>query len=90
MSASTGCSNVNGQRNGARSTIFVSPNMPPKITKKQRDTALTVAITVSSIGKDVAEMLGVPFAKGAASILLNILKTIQVCLVIYLNYSQAY
>ncbi|KAF4566563.1 hypothetical protein EYR36_011994 [Pleurotus pulmonarius] len=51
--------------------------MPPKITRKQRDTALTIAITVSSIGKDVADMLGVPFAKGAASILLNILNTIQ-------------
>ncbi len=56
--------------------------MPPKITRKQRDTALTIAITVSSIGKDVAEMLGVPFAKGAASILLNILNTIQVRLML--------
>lgn len=64
--------------------------MPPKITKKQRDTALTVAITVSSIGKDVADMLGVPFAKGAASILLNILNTIQVRLVLCLECRLQY
>lgn len=64
--------------------------MPPKIIKKQRDTALTVAITVSSIGKDVADMLGVPFAKGAASILLNILNTIQVRLVLCLECRLQY